>query len=115
MFSGGSEASVMLSGDPICETLSVRLCVRLKAAVAKIYRERASDICRSPERPDLRLSKEEAQGHFAGNLIIGELLESEARRVGKDVDNVCARDSSPAPNMCITFVKSGKVGTLISR
>jgi hypothetical protein len=68
--------------------------VRLKAAVAEVYKHRATYICRSPERPDLRLSKEEAQGHAMGNLVIGELPESEARRVGKDIDNVCAKEAA---------------------
>ena len=52
-----------------------------------VFSDHADNVCRSPERPDLRLSKEEAQGHLAGNLVIGELLPVEARAVGKRVDN----------------------------
>eukprot|EP00966_Prymnesium_polylepis_P064674 1499972-Prymnesium_polylepis.1 len=29
-----------------------------------------------------------------GCLVVGELLESEARRVGKDIDNVCAKEAA---------------------
>ena len=51
-------------------------CCMVKAVVQALFSERLSDICRcrSPARPDLRLSKEEAQGHLIGNLVIGELL-----------------------------------------
>lgn len=94
MFAGGSDASVALGGEPVCETPTVGLCIRCKAAVIKLYMQCASNVCRSPERPDLRLSKEEAQGHLMGNLVLGELLESEARRIGKDIDNVCAKEEA---------------------
>ena len=93
-FAGGRDSSVVLGGEPACDAPTVGLCERLKAQVAQVYKDRASDICRSPERPDLRLSKEEAQGHAMGSLVIGELLESEARRVGKDIDNVCAKEAA---------------------
>ena len=96
MVAGGRGSSIVLGGQPVCKTPTIGLCVRSKAAVAQVFTERASDICRSPERPDLRLSKEEAQGHLMGNLIIGELLVDEARRVGKDIDNVCAKEATAA-------------------
>ena len=31
-----------------------------------------------------------------GNLVLGELLPGEARRVGKDIDNVCAKEATAA-------------------
>ena len=96
MVGGGKDSSIMLGGKPVCEKPTIGLCVRSKAAVAKAFTERAGDICRSPERPDLRLSKEEAQGHLMGNLVVGELLVEEARSVGKDIDNVCRREAAQA-------------------
>ena len=94
MFAGGSEASVVLGGSAVIDKLTVGDCVLMKPALQRLYIERATDICRSPERPDLRLSQEEAQGHLAGNLLIGELLAGEARRVGKDVDNIIAKEEA---------------------
>ena len=94
MFAGGSEAAVVLGGWAVIDELTVGDCVLMKAAVQRLYKERAREICRSPERPDLRLSQEEAQGHLAGNLVIGEVLASEARKVGKDIDNVIAKEEA---------------------
>lgn len=94
MVAGGKDSSIVLGGQPVCKKPTIGLCVRSKAAVAQVFRERASDICRSPERLDLRLSKEEAQGHLMGNLVVGELLVEEARRVGKDIDNVCRSEAA---------------------
>ena len=39
-------------------------CGTVKEVIKVLYRNRLDDICRSPERPDLRLSQEEAQGHL---------------------------------------------------
>ena len=36
MFAGGSDASVALGGEPVCETPTVGLCIRCKAAVIKL-------------------------------------------------------------------------------
>ena len=110
MFAGGRDSSVVLGGEPACDAPTVGLCERLKAQVAQVYKDRASDICRSPERPDLRLSKEEAQGHAMGSLVIGELLESEARRVGKDIDNVCAKEAAMVKRQNIQRRRAGRRG-----
>ena len=44
-------------------------------------------ICRSPERPDLKMSQEEAQGWAVAAVVDRELLPDEARPIGKRVDN----------------------------
>ena len=58
-------------------------CCMVKAVVQALFSDRLIDIFRSPEWPDLRLSKEEAQGHLIGNLVIGEQLADEGRAVGE--------------------------------
>ena len=59
-----------------------------------VYEKHGAIVCRSPERPDLQLSMEEAYGRFAVDLIIGptELLSSELRPIGKNVDNYASRE-----------------------
>jgi hypothetical protein len=53
MFAGGSEASVVLGGPAMLNELTVGDCLLMKPALQRLYKERAGDICRSPERPDL--------------------------------------------------------------
>ena len=65
-------------------TVAVALVV--KAAIAAVWKAYAEKICRSPERPDLRMSQEEAQGWLIGALFARELLAPEARGIGKRVD-----------------------------
>ena len=90
MFARGCDGSVDHGGEFVIDdpTVNVWVCLVVKAAVKACYENHAGDICRSPERPDLRLSKEEGQGYLVGSLVIGELLAAEARAIGKRVDYV---------------------------
>ena len=56
---------------------------------AKVYR---GCIVRSPERPDLQLSQEEAMGFLLAALAGIELLASEARITGKTIHNRVASE-----------------------
>ena len=96
MFTNGKDASISCGGNAMLDEATVGDCVTVKSVVQALYRDRPGDICRSPERPDLRLSQEEAQGHLIGNLVIGELLANEARRTGKAVDNILNKEAKDA-------------------
>ena len=96
MFTNGKDAPISCGGDAMFDDATVGDCGTVKSVVQKLYRDRPGDICRSPERPDLRLSQEEAQGHLMGNLVIGELLANEARRTGKAVDNILSKEAKDA-------------------
>ena len=37
MTAGGRDASIVLGGEPVCDTPTVGLCVRSESAVAKVY------------------------------------------------------------------------------
>ena len=59
---------------------------RLNQAVNNLFEYARDSICVSPERPDLKMSKEEAVGWLLADLYGGcELLKSEARGLGKRV------------------------------
>lgn len=96
MFAVGTDAPIGLGGDAILPDATVGVCCTVKQVVQAFFRDRLDDIGRSPERPDLRLTQEEAQGHLVGNLVIGELLAHEGRAVGKRVDNVVAKEARDA-------------------
>ena len=60
------------SGEPgIGGSPRVAHCARIKSAVNTVFEKHTKSICRSRERPDLRLAQEEAYGHVAVDLIIG--------------------------------------------
>ena len=92
MFARGRDASIDNGGDVVIDDPTVDTCHVVKAAVKATFDNHIGDISRSPERPDLRLSKEEAQGYLVGSLVIGELLAKEARDVGKRVDYVVSKE-----------------------
>ena len=71
---------------------TVGLAVLVKQAVVKVWKQRGGAICRSPERPDLKMSQEEAQGWLVAAVVNRELLADEARLVGKRVDNYSAAE-----------------------
>ena len=72
---------------PLVATLAtVAVALVVKAAVVAVWKACADKICRSPERPDLRMSQEEAQGWLISALFARELLPPEARGIGKRVD-----------------------------
>ena len=59
--------------------------INAKEAVRQLFEQRQKQICRtrSPERPDLKLSKEEALGWLLAYACGRRLLETEARPIGK--------------------------------
>ena len=96
MFCGGRENVVLKAGDPFVDTVTVQLTSSIRAVVTALFHDFVDRICSSPERPDLRLAEEEALGHLAGSLVVGELLPEEARRVGKRVDYYAAQEKKTA-------------------
>ena len=92
MLARGRDEALGPGGGWIIDEPTVGACVVVKRAVKAVFDNHAGDVSRSPERPDLRLSKEEGQGYLIGSLVIGELLVSEARAVGKRVDYVVSTE-----------------------
>ena len=74
MFARGRDASIEHGGDAVINDPIVDTCLVVKSAVKAAFHNHGGDISRSPERPDLRLSKEEGQGYLVGSLVVGELL-----------------------------------------
>ena len=90
------------SGEPpISKKACVEDCVLIKAAVNVVFNQHGNCICRSGERPDLPLSREEAYGHVAVDLFLGtvELLTEEPRQIGKRVDNHATREHRSHENV----------------
>ena len=58
---------------------------RLNQAVNNLFEYACDSICVSPERPDLKMSKEKAVGWLLADHYGRELLESEAHGLGKRV------------------------------
>jgi len=99
MFVIGPEASVAFGAlEQLAGSQNVRIWKLVKQAIHSVYesKQHRGSICRSPERPDLRLSQEEANGYLAGAVFGVELLASEARAVGKNVDNCVAAERKAA-------------------
>ena len=92
MLARGKDEAIDQGGCAVIDDPTVDLCIVVKRAVKAAYDSHGGDICRSPERPDLRLSKEEGQGYLIGSLVVGELLAKEARTVGKRVDYVVSAE-----------------------
>ena len=59
------------------------LLMHAKEAVQRLFEKRRKDICSSPERPDLKMSQEEALGWLLGYACGRELLTEDARKIGK--------------------------------
>ena len=99
MFAVGAEASVAFGVlKKVAGSQTVRMWKLVKQAIHNVYeaKEHRDAICRSPERPDLKLTQEEANGYLAGAIFGIELLASEARAAGKNVDNCVAADKKAA-------------------
>jgi hypothetical protein len=99
MFTGGAEATVVFDAlKRIAGLQTVRVWKLVKHAIHDLYESKAhrDAICRSPERPDLRLAQEEAQGLLAGAVFAIELLASEARAAGRNVGHAAAAEKKAA-------------------
>ena len=59
------------------------LLINSKEAVRLLFEQQRSKICSSPERPDLKLSQEEALGWLLAHACCRRLLVAEARKIGK--------------------------------
>ena len=94
MFCCGPQSSVAPGGGTCVSKVTLLLLVMIKGVIKALFNDHASRICRSPERPDLRLAQEEALGHLVGSLVVGELLPSEARKAGKRVDYYAGKEST---------------------
>ena len=64
------------------------LVVAVRAVLRALYRDCRADVCRSPERPDLQLSQEEAMGYLTADALGRPLLAAlDARGPGKRIDS----------------------------
>lgn len=91
MFCGGRDELVVFANIFVAsrrlEKVTLALVSTIKAVVTSLFKDHDERLCSSPERPDLRLSQEEAMGYLAGILVVGQLLPDEARPVGKRLDS----------------------------
>eukprot|EP00966_Prymnesium_polylepis_P272060 6285880-Prymnesium_polylepis.2 len=88
MFAVGAEAAIVFVLIPLAGEPSVELCTLVKQAIHELYKSKQYRVLigRSPERPDLRLSQEEALGYLLGAVLGVELLQQEARSFGSKVE-----------------------------
>lgn len=93
MFCGGREQLVASGGATLVTEVTLELIMAVKAAITAIFKAHTGRICSSPERQDLRLSQEEALGHLVGSLVVGEMLATEARPVGKRLDFYAGKEA----------------------
>ena len=93
MFGGGRQNLVTTGGPTCVSEVKLALIMMVKAAITALFKHHDAGLCSSPERPDLRLSQEEALGYLVGSLVVGELLEAEARPVGKRLDFHAGKES----------------------
>ena len=94
MFLGGRQNSVAPGGDTCISEVTLELLVMVKGVITALFNDHASSLCSSPERPDLHLTQEEALGHLMGSLLVGKLLPTEARALGKRVDYYAAKEKT---------------------
>lgn len=94
MFAIGQEASLTFIGTVIAGETWLALILLVKKAVQDVFRDHASIICRSPERPDLPLSQEEANGWLMASIRGREPLAAEGRGIGKRIDYYVAAEKS---------------------
>ena len=59
------------------------LLMNAKEALRLLFEQRRKLLCRSPERPDLKISQEEALGWLLAYARGRQLLVPEARKIGK--------------------------------
>ena len=72
------------------------LLINAKEALRQLFEQRRKEICRSPERPDLQLSQEEALGWLLAYTRGRQLLDEEARPIGK----VASKQAGVAKQQC---------------
>ena len=91
MFCGGRDELVVFANIFVAsrrlEKVTLAPVSTIKAVVTSLFKDHDERLCSSPERPDLRLSQEEAMGYLAGILVVGQLLPDEGRPVGKRLDS----------------------------
>eukprot|EP00966_Prymnesium_polylepis_P329230 7384969-Prymnesium_polylepis.1 len=81
MFTAGADSAIVFILDALAAEPTIELCFLVKDVVRRIWesKQHRGAICRSPERPDLRLSQEEAAGYLLGAALGIELLPQEVR------------------------------------
>ena len=87
MFLRRGEEPVPSGMRQVVSDVSNGLAVAVRAAIRALYKLHRADVCRSPERPDLPLSQEEAIGYLLADAVGRPLLAAlDARPLGKRVD-----------------------------
>ena len=95
----GNGALPIASGRPgDGKPATIGLCMQVKAIVSNLFATRAREVCASGERPDLKVSKEEAYGHLVVDVLRGSvaLLANEPHQIGKRLDVHAAREAKAA-------------------
>lgn len=59
------------------------LLINCKEAIRQLFEQHRKELCSSPERPDLKLSQEEGLGWLLAYALGRQLLDHEARPIGK--------------------------------
>ena len=72
------------------------LLINAQDAVRQLFKQKGTPICSSPERPDLKLSQEEALGWLLAHARGRRLLDHEARAIGK----VAGKQAGVAKQQC---------------
>ena len=86
MFAVGASEPMVLRLLSIISQATVELVYLVKQAITKLFEKQRKSICRSPERPDLQLSQEEALGYFLSAMLGIEILTQEVRKISERVD-----------------------------
>ena len=87
MFLRAGKDPIESGNPPVASAVTNKLVTAVRAAIRALFKAHRDDICRSPERPDLMLSQEEAMGYLIADALSRPLLAPlDARPVGKRID-----------------------------
>ena len=87
MFLRAGKDHIESGNPPVASAVTNNLVTAVRAAIRALFKAQRDDICRSPERPDLMLSQEEAMGYLIADALGRPLLAPlDARPVGKRID-----------------------------
>ena len=94
MFAIGRDESIEFVLTKVILVATISDIMVVKMVTHNVLERCGASIVRSPERPDLQLSKEEGAGYLLAALSGIELLAAEARATGKAIDKRVATEKS---------------------